>query len=86
MKYKWIKIFLIMMGASATSYLTLAMFLVSVGVKEVCFYETRLWISIPEFITGFFSTILLCYIAWQMTSNKLKFVSDKQEAGDKNGR
>ena len=71
MEYKWIKIFLIMMGASATSYLTLAMFFVSFGAKEVCFFEPKLWISIPEFIIGIFSIIFLCYLAWQLAGDKL---------------
>lgn len=69
-KYKWIKVFLIMMGASATTHLTIAMFLVSNGAKEVCFTEPNLWISIPEFILGIFTIVFLCYLAIQEVSEK----------------
>jgi len=77
------KMFLLMMGAVATTYMTIAMILVSKGAKEVCFNESRLWISIPEFIIGIFTIILLCYYCVlegiKLTNNKKEVSGHRNE-------
>jgi len=65
------KMFLLMMGASATAYLTWAMILASLGAKQICFYEHNLFVSIFESIIGFFATVYLCYLCY-MKGMKLK--------------
>lgn len=66
-----IKAFLIFEGAVASGILTYSLILLSLGFKDlVCFKEPIIWISIPEIIIGFCSTILLFYIGFDMLLKK----------------